>query len=1440
MSGGGGKQTVGYWYKLGWQMVLCQGGADAITKIEYADREAWSGNVTSNQTITINKLDLLGGEKREGGLAGDVDFMFGAADQPVNSYLAYHANRPIVSSYSEYAELGGIAAFVHDMIADGVSNPNDKVVPDGGIPVPAYRGLVSLVFKAFTYAAMNPYMKEMSVTVRRVPKSLSTSYATIIIDGRYNANGSHIIYEVLTTKVWGLGFDPGDGVNIASFMAAAQTLYNENFGISIAWTDEGTAESFIDLIRQHINAVVYPAPDTGQYTIKLIRDDYDADAAMWFDASNCNVRSFQRTATTDLVNEVTIQYRDPKQDKEAKVTVQNLAAIRMVGRVIRRVISLPGIRDGNLAARVAVRELQTLSTPLAKVALDANMEAWNVRPGDVFNFAWPKLGIERIIMRVVEVEYGELRSGRISITAVEDQFGLPDSTYITPVVPAWVELPVGLSDITAYKLAEVPYFAIIRAQGEDYASNLADNRNFVYALASRSNGLWTGFEMHENIGGTYTFVASGVFSPWVGLASAVSRLPTDNVWSYDTFYEDDEVAVGDIGVVDSEWVQVTAIDTALKLVTVERGVLDTIPATHASGARLWLFFDEYAQDYSTERLAGETVTYKLLPVSGSDTLPVGGATAHSVSITGRQQRPYPPGNVKLNTVYFPTTVVDDVIVTWTHRDRTIQTADPIPWSSASVTLEAGVTYTAQVYRNTDNALLHQQTGITAATKTIGTTEISDESDLRLELFTVKSALTSYQKFIHAFTRVTTTDQYALRVLADTPLGFWRLGDSVGSSTAYDASGNARNGTAVSVTFGVTALTTPGSLNKAADFSGSNAYVEIPYVAALAPTVAVSVELWIRFDTFPSSPTATQSLLSKTNLGGYNIEISNVTGMMQFLVRRNGVYGTAAFTRAGNVTTGVTYHIVGTFDGRYARIYLDGVLMATDDAGATYPIQYATNNSLIIAAEATTSTGIESLPTVDGVMDEVSVYGVAIAAAEVLARYKVGKNVLSYREDAFWDKTVLLLNMDGANASTTFTDAKGHTVTATGTAQVSTAQSKFGGASVNVGTSGSNYLRIAAHADFIMGTGDFTIEGWFRPVGTGDRFCYWHGVNTAGGLGMAVATNQVLFRASGTTDLTYTGAISSTLFTHVAITRRGNTRRIFVNGALVASDILVFNNSDSAVTDIGACPNVASDIYRYYGYIDDFRVTRACRYTKAFDVAVEAFPAQSAVAETVDPFWSDKTVLLLHMNGTNGSTTFTDVKSHAVTASGNAQISTAQSVFGGASAMFDGSGDFLSVLSSTDFDFAAGDFTIELRFRTAVTAHQALVDRRSVEGFTGTGDWYICSGFTSAGSVNVFLGAYSATTPRLTATTNYADSAWHQVAVVRAGNVLRLFVDGVKAAEATQSFTMATYTQDLTVGSRRLTGSFAYFNGHIDELRITKGAARYADSFAVPKLPYPDA
>jgi hypothetical protein len=215
---------------------------------------------------------------------------------------------------------------------------------------------------------------------------------------------------------------------------------------------------------------------------------------------------------------------------------------------------------------------------------------------------------------------------------------------------------------------------------------------------------------------------------------------------------------------------------------------------------------------------------------------------------------------------------------------------------------------------------------------------------------------------------------------------------------------------------------------------------------------------------------------------------------------------------------------------------------------------------------------------------------------------------------------------------------------------------------------------------------------------------------------------------------------------------------------------------------------------------------------------------------IDPYYFNDS-LLLHLDGTNGSTTFIDSSPFpkTVTPNGGVQIRTAQSKFGGASAYFDGSGDYLSVPVSSSLDLTSGDFTIECWIYRTVgsVAEQYILSQRASEP-TSQG-WElrinsanICQFFFTGGS----LIASVSTIPV---------NVWTYIAVTRSSNTTRMFINGALDSSATFSNGTPASSTPTFIGYGTTGGS--YFTGYIDELRITKGVARYTTNFIPLSRPF---
>lgn len=215
-------------------------------------------------------------------------------------------------------------------------------------------------------------------------------------------------------------------------------------------------------------------------------------------------------------------------------------------------------------------------------------------------------------------------------------------------------------------------------------------------------------------------------------------------------------------------------------------------------------------------------------------------------------------------------------------------------------------------------------------------------------------------------------------------------------------------------------------------------------------------------------------------------------------------------------------------------------------------------------------------------------------------------------------------------------------------------------------------------------------------------------------------------------------------------------------------------------------------------------------------------------------------LLLRADGVNNSTTFIDssLNNFSITASGNAKISTAQSKFGGSSALFDGSGDFLTLNSTSGspiFTFGSGDYTLE-----CWVYHTALSSIQNYFRTQGSGiNAAIGFRYDQTNVIQFFV--LSATGVELMSISSASNpisiNTWNHVAVVRNGSSHKIYINGVQSgSEVIASYTAPAPQSDIWVGKGP--GISEYMNGYIDELRITKGVARYLTNFTVPTAAYP--
>jgi len=208
-----------------------------------------------------------------------------------------------------------------------------------------------------------------------------------------------------------------------------------------------------------------------------------------------------------------------------------------------------------------------------------------------------------------------------------------------------------------------------------------------------------------------------------------------------------------------------------------------------------------------------------------------------------------------------------------------------------------------------------------------------------------------------------------------------------------------------------------------------------------------------------------------------------------------------------------------------------------------------------------------------------------------------------------------------------------------------------------------------------------------------------------------------------------------------------------------------------------------------------------------------------------------TKLLLNCDGTDGSTTFTDSSpsAHTVTANGDAQVDTAVKKFGTGSALFDGSGDYLTIPHSDDWEFGSGDFTIDFWVQPDTTNQMRFIARYT--NADATKIFFIDNDDNKVGC-SIYIGEVLY---NLTGTTAFGTSMSH-VALVRYKDTLSLYLNGTLEASETVSGSVRSGETRLTIGRFDFSTSYMV-DGYMDEIRISKGIARWTEEFTPPAAAY---
>ena len=563
-------------------------------------------------------------------------------------------------------------------------------------------------------------------------------------------NPVHILRELLTDPN-GKNV-PEEQIDDASWRAAADTVYTEGFGCCFFWDRKKSVDAFLKEVKNHIDAEVFTHSQTGFWTIKLLRMDYVKDELPVLDQRNIrNISNFSRPLYTELVNKVSTRFKNIYTGVEQSVSLPNYGLYRLQGgNLIERQLKYDGFVDVETVSRALERDLQKLSKAYISCTLEVTeVAATFLNIADVFVLNWPDLGINNYVMRVIEVVLPTDDKTNVLIKCIQDFY------ETAPVVSPLSEQPDTNDDsgftFEARPLArtlfqEAPYYLVRRGNRVEvytsqkgYALGLGTDvtpANTQYQVAFSTQVAFDASETYTTP--SHPFNGSVLTSATVNLTTTV--IPIDLTTVQGTIAQG-SVAPGDLLAIDDEIMElVSATPTSL---TVNRGVLDTIPETHAS--RALIFFYPAVVALSNDSYdEGQQVYGKFLSVTDDDDiLALNAAPTTSLVIGGRASRPYIPGNIQVSGT-------DDITVSWRHRNRLEISNEVVGFYDSTTVLdrEPFVDYVIGLYRDSGYAtLLHEF--------------ISHEQQLVISGASIRSLLnaTSGTVYIQVRSRYSTVDSY---------------------------------------------------------------------------------------------------------------------------------------------------------------------------------------------------------------------------------------------------------------------------------------------------------------------------------------------------------------------------------------------------------------------------------------------------------------------------------------------------------------------------------------------------------------------------------------------------------------------------------------------------------------------------------------------------------
>ncbi len=476
-----------------------------------------------------------------------------------------------------------------------------------------------------------------------------------------------------------------------------------------------------------------------------------------------DVEEFARPSYGEVIDQVIVNWWDKLADKSRIAMAQDIALIeKQNNNIIEQNLNHFGICNATLANKVAERELKLASSMLAAMRLKCTRRMSHLKPNDIFKLSWSELGIVQMVVRVVDVNYGSLQNNEVVMTCIEDAFSTAATVYADPPDSEWTDPVNDALDISNIDIIEIPYWILINEiENQSVVDAYSTAAGFLMLVTAPPTDDSLDFEylLQQSAGLAFVSEGTAAFTPNATLTSGIFKeaqsVTVDLATTYSlTLVEDSLVAGETYAIINTEIVKVTSVDITNSQVTIERGVLDTVPEAHSAGDFVYFLGADY-ENIETEYTDSDQPAFKILSRTGNGKLIESSASTQTADLLdSRAIRPYPPGNLKFNTESFPTflstAITGGFEITWSHRDRTDATqvgTIVLHTDATDYGPEAGTTYTIKIY-DEDDVLARTVTGIAGtAYEYTEAFEIADsgalQKQLRFEIYSVRDGFDSW-------------------------------------------------------------------------------------------------------------------------------------------------------------------------------------------------------------------------------------------------------------------------------------------------------------------------------------------------------------------------------------------------------------------------------------------------------------------------------------------------------------------------------------------------------------------------------------------------------------------------------------------------------------------------------------------------------------------------